>query len=194
MVPPSTTLEAPPSWGTLDLEEKRERVLDVAAELFIREGLDAPMPRVAETAGIGVGSLYRCYRAKEDLIASIVVRQMESLGVEVSAAHRDADAGRALERTIRHLVDRQATNKLLRAALALTSERPEVKVAVGQVSLAWQELLDRARRQGSIRSDATVADVRLIFAATGAADEIAPGGGGRMLELLLEAMSGRAEG
>ena len=171
IIPSPTAIEPQASWVALDPDEKRERLLEAATE-----------------AGIGVGSLYRCYRSKGDLIAAIVVQQMEELRAEVSSAHRAQDAGRALERTLRQLVDRQATNKLLRAALAATSDRREVRIAVGEVSLAWQELLDRARRQGSIRGDATVSDLRLIFAAAGAADEVERGGRGRMLELLLEAM------
>jgi AcrR family transcriptional regulator len=187
-------VERPADWAALDPEQKRQRLLDAAAGAFIREGLDAPMPAVAEAAGIGVGSLYRRYRSKEDLIAAIVVRQMEAVRAEVERADRAEDAGEALERTVRHLVDRQATNKLLRAALAVTSDQRDVELAVGEVSLAWQRLLDRARQQGSIRRDATVADLRLVFAAAGAAGEVEDGGGDRILELLLEALRRSADG
>jgi AcrR family transcriptional regulator len=146
------------------------------------------MPSVAQAAGIGVGSLYRLYGSKGDLIAAIVVQQMAALRAEVARASREEDAGEALERTLRQLVDRQATNELLRAALAATSDRRDVQLAVGELSLAWQELLDRARRQGSVRGDVTVGDLRLIFAAAGAADQVEQGGRERILELLLEAM------
>jgi AcrR family transcriptional regulator len=187
---PVETVKRPTAWAGLDWDEKRERVLDVATGVFTREGLEAPMPRVARAAGIGVGSLYRCYRSKEDLIAAIVVEQMDVLRAEVSSVHEDEDAGRALERSIRQIAERQASNKLVRAALAATSDRREVKLAVGEVSLAWQELLDRARGQGSVRGDATVTDLRLIFAAARAADEVEPGARERMLELMLDAMRG----
>jgi len=70
----------------------------------------------------------------------------------------------------------------------VTSDRPDVEAAVGEVSLAWQELLDRARKGGALRTDATVTDMRLIFAATHAAEEFQPGARGRMLELLLDAL------
>ena len=137
MVPPPT--EAPAAtWSDLAPEEKRERLLDVATTVFIAEGLGASMPSVAQAAGTGVGSLYRCYPSKEDLIAAIVVRQMEGLREEVSAAHEEEDAGRALEQAVRQLAERQATNKLVRAALVATSNRREVQTAVGEVSRAWQ--------------------------------------------------------
>ena len=57
-----------------------------------------------------------------------------------------------------------------------------------EVSLAWQELIDRAREDGTVRSDATVKDLRFLFASARAADEVAPGGSDRVVELLLEAL------
>jgi AcrR family transcriptional regulator len=186
---PEATAERPTGWAGLDPEEKRRRVVDVATGVFTREGLEAPMPRVADATGIGVGSLYRAYGSKQDLIAAIVVEQMGILRAEVRAAHDEEDAFAALERSVRQIAERQASNELVRAALAATSDRRDVQLALGEVSLAWQELLDRARRQGRLRSDATVTDMRLIFAAARAADEVEAGARGRMLELLLEAMT-----
>jgi hypothetical protein len=121
-------------------------------------------------------------------MAAIVVEQMASLQEEICKAQSGADAGPALRRALQSLVERQARNNLVRAALAATSERPEVQAAVGEVSLAWQQLIDRARKQGSLRSDATVGDVRLLFAATRAADELEPGARERMFELMIDAL------
>jgi AcrR family transcriptional regulator len=188
-VVPVATVEATPSWSALDADQKRARLREVANEVFTEEGLDAPMPRVAEAAGIGIGSLYRCYGSKDELIAALVVDQLDDIRAQIAAAYDRDDASEALESTIRRMAERQAADKLIRAALAATSDRREVQLALGEVSLAWQGLLDRARAQGRLRSDATVTDLRLIFAATHAADEVEPGARARMLDLLLEAMN-----
>ena len=135
------------------------------------------MPRVAAAAGIGVGSLYRCYGSKEDLVAALVIRQLGLLQAEVSAAAEQEDAWSAIEHSVRRIADRQATNKLLSGALGLISDRRDVGVALGELSLAWQQLIDRAREEGTVRSDATVADLRFVFAAARAADEVEQGGG-----------------
>jgi AcrR family transcriptional regulator len=194
MVPPraSSAATAPgrrAPWVELDIEAKRKRVLDVAQEVFTEHGLDATMPRIAEAAGIGVGSLYRSYQSKEDLIAALVVHQLRRLESEVSAADEDPDAWTGLEQTVRLIAMRQSTNKLLRGALGLTSERPDVAAALGGLSLAWQQLIDRARGQGTVRSDATVTDLRFVFAAVQAAEDVEAGGRERMLTLLLEALA-----
>jgi hypothetical protein len=99
-----------------------------------------------------------------------------------------ANAWTAIEDSVRRIAERQATNKLLSGALGLTSERREVVVAVAEMSLAWQELIDRAREDGTVRSDATVKDLRFLFASARAADEVAPGGSDRVVDLLLEAL------
>ena len=190
MVPPAvaTPSKTPSPWGDLEAEEKRQRVLDVAKDVFTEQGLEATMPRVAAAAGIGVGSLYRCYGSKEDLVAALVIRQLGLLQAEVSAAAEQEDAWSAIEHSVRRIADRQATNKLLSGALGLISDRRDVGVALGELSLAWQQLIDRAREEGTVRSDATVTDLRFVFAAARAADEVEAGGRDRVLTLMLEAL------
>lgn len=190
MVPPAvaTPSKTPAPWGDLGADEKRQRVLDVAKDVFTEQGLEATMPRVAAAAGIGVGSLYRCYGSKEDLVAALVIRQLGLLQAEVSAAAEQEDAWSAIEHSVRRIADRQATNKLLSGALGLISDRRDVGVALGELSLAWQQLIDRAREEGTVRSDATVTDLRFVFAAARAADEVEAGGRDRVLTLMLEAL------
>jgi AcrR family transcriptional regulator len=189
MVPPAVTPDAPDAaWVELEPDEKRERLLDVATVVFTEQGLDAPMPGIAAAAGIGIGSLYRSYGSKEDLVAALLVRQLGLLREEVREAGKDGDAWTALESSVRRIAERQATNKLLSGALGLTSERRDVVLAVGELSLAWQELIDRAREDGTVRNDATVKDLRYLFAAARAADEVEPGGRERVLDLMLGAL------
>jgi AcrR family transcriptional regulator len=190
---PQTAL-ARRSWSDLEPPEKREHLLDIATAVFTEEGLEAPMPRVASAAGIGIGSLYRSYASKHDLVAALLLRQLGLLRQEVqdaevqdAAEHRDAWG--AIETSVRRIAERQATNKLLSEALGLTSERRDVAAALAEVSLAWQGLIDRARADETVRSDATVKDIRLLFAAARAADEVEPGGRERILDLLLKALS-----
>lgn len=190
MVPPgfATPSTGTAPWGELDADEKRRRLLDVAKDVFTEQGLDATMPRIAAAAGVGVGSLYRCYGSKEDLVAALVIRQLRLLQAEVSASAEQDEAWPAIEASVRRIAERQATNKLLSGALSSISERRDVVTALGELSLAWQQLIDRAREEGTVRSDATVKDLRFVFAAARAADEVDPGGRDRILTLLLEAL------
>src|ERR1700720_143976 len=65
------------SWSDLDAEEKRATLLRAAGEVFARDGLAAPMPAVALAAGAGIGSVYRQFPSKRDLLAALVVERLQ---------------------------------------------------------------------------------------------------------------------
>src|SRR5437762_3504407 len=108
MAIPAATASRISDWGDLGPEAKRRHLMEVAAEVFTAQGLDASMPVVAKAAGIGVGSLYRYFDSKDELIAAIVVEQLRAARIQILAGHEGSDAGLALERTLRRLVEWQA--------------------------------------------------------------------------------------
>jgi AcrR family transcriptional regulator len=55
-----------------DARANRERLLLAAAEVFAERGLDAEMKEIAERAGVGIGTIYRNFPSKDDLIAAII--------------------------------------------------------------------------------------------------------------------------
>ena len=55
-----------------DARRNRERILAAAREAFAEAGRDVQMPEVARAAGVGVGTLYRHFPAKEDLVLALV--------------------------------------------------------------------------------------------------------------------------
>src|ERR1700753_3025566 len=73
-------------WTRLDHDGKIERLLVAAAEVFARDGLDAPMSAVAEAAGAGVASVYRLFESKRELLAALVVRRLDEVAVAAQEA------------------------------------------------------------------------------------------------------------
>ncbi len=55
-----------------DARANRERLLAAAAEVFAERGLSAEMKEIAERAGVGIGTIYRNFPSKGDLIAAII--------------------------------------------------------------------------------------------------------------------------
>ena len=51
-----------------DAQINRDRILEVAAEAFAREGADTSLKAIAHDAGVGIGTLYRRFPTREDLI------------------------------------------------------------------------------------------------------------------------------
>src|SRR4051794_20763027 len=86
VIPPDTESRIAPAWAELDAAAKRTRLLTVSHEVFTRDGLDAPMPALAAAAGIGVGSLYRQFPSKHELLSALVIERLEEVIADVEAA------------------------------------------------------------------------------------------------------------
>jgi AcrR family transcriptional regulator len=179
----------PPGWTALDPDEKRERLLAAAGEVFARDGLDAPMPAVAAAAGAGVASVYRQFPSKHELLAALVTRRLQQITrAATEAAARDGDRWSALTDMLWALVERQSCDDFLGEARIFVADHPDVTAATESATVALDRLLAAARGEGRLRADASTLDLRLLFAATRAAKQIEPEAWQRMLTLLIDAL------
>jgi AcrR family transcriptional regulator len=178
------------SWSELDTEAKRTRLLGAAGEVFARDGLDAPMPAIAAAAGAGVGSVYRQFPSKRDLLAALVVERHQQVEREVDAALRDPEGPwTALTALLQSIAERQAADDVLAEAMACVSEDASVSEAMAATMHSLEGLLAAAKAEGRLRPDATALDLRLLFAATRAARGLNSEAWRRMLELGLDALA-----
>ncbi len=176
-------------WADLDAEDKRERLLAAAGEVFAREGIDAPIPAVAAAAGAGIGSVYRQFPSKRDLLAALVSERLKDAEREAhEALSSSAGPWSALTGLLWALAERQLTDDVLGEAMATVSEHPEVKRARARTTAALEQLLAAARSEGQLRQDATTLDLRLLFAAIRAASQLELDAWRRMLELGIDAL------
>jgi AcrR family transcriptional regulator len=185
-------LKAAPCWSELDSEGKRARLLEAAGEVFASRGLDAPMPAVAAAAGAGVGSVYRQFPSKRELLAALVVERLKEAEEEADAALAGADGPWvALTALLRDFSERHAADEVRAEAMASVSSDPDVIRALAGTSASWEGLMDAAKAEGRLREDATMLDVHLLFAAVRAAGPLEPGAWERMLELGIDALAAR---
>jgi AcrR family transcriptional regulator len=176
-------------WSALDPADKRERLLCAATEVFARQGLDAPMSDVADAAGAGVASVYRCFPSKRELLAAVVVRRLnQTARAADEALGQEGDSWSALTGMLTTLVHGQSADDFLGEARVAVNDHPEVVAAASRATAALDRLLAAARAQGRLRADATTLDLRLLFAATRAAKRLEPEGWPRMLALLIDAL------
>jgi AcrR family transcriptional regulator len=180
-------------WSDLAAEDKRARLLAAAGEVFARDGLDAPMPVIAAAVGAGVGSVYRQFPSKTDLLAALVVERLADIetGAEAALASTES-AWSALTGLLWSLAERQAVDDVLGEAMATVSEHAAVQQALASTTAALEQLLVAARAEGRLRPDATTLDLRLLFAGTRAATQLEPDAWRRMLELGIDALDGDA--
>jgi AcrR family transcriptional regulator len=182
-------------WATLDADSKRERLLEAAAEVFVREGLDASMPAVAAAAGAGVASVYRQFPSKHDLLAELVMLRLDQITDAAAVARtRAGDRWSALTEMLWALVERQSCDDFLGEALAAVDEHPAVIAALERATRGLEEVLVQTRAEGRLRADATTLDLRLLFASTRAAKRVDPDAWRRMLALMIDALDTHAVG
>ncbi|MCO1336679.1 TetR/AcrR family transcriptional regulator [Microbulbifer sp. OS29] len=68
-----------------DSLRNQDALLQAAKEVFAISGVDAPVRKIAGKAGVGVGTLYRHYPNRADLIAAVFRREIDSCNEEVRA-------------------------------------------------------------------------------------------------------------
>lgn len=153
-------------------------------EVFARDGIDAPMPAIAAVAGIGVASIYRQFPSKLDLLSALVVERLREVEAAATAA-LSAPAGpwAALVELIWDFAGRQAEDGVVAEAMSCALVEPQIETARVQTNGVLTRLLDAAKAEGRLRADATVGDLRLLFAAARAAEKVQPGGWRRMIQL-----------
>src|SRR3954452_19076606 len=117
MAIPADVDPARAAWSTLDAAAKRRRLVAAAETVFARDGLDAPVPAIAAAAGAGVGSVYRAFASKDDLIAALAVERLQWFTREADAALSAPDAGAALESLLCAVVERDSRDRVLSSAL-----------------------------------------------------------------------------
>ena len=156
-----------------DALRNRQRVLEVAREVFATEGLAVPIDKIADLAGVGVGTLYRHFPTKEVLYAAVVLTRLEHAAAEARDLAKAPDPGAAFFQFLGLLVQEGSAKKDLIEALATSG--PQVKESIveakKELAAALGKLLARAQRAGAVRKDATVPDVFALihgpFAAMG---------------------------
>ncbi len=155
-----------------DAERNRQRVLQVAQELFATEGLAVPIDEIARRAGLGVGTLYRHFPTKEALFEAIVVGRMEQLVEAARAGARARDRGGAFFGFLTRMVEEGSAKKDFLNALAGTGVDLQRIAAIKQrIRRALAVLLERAQTAGAVRGDVGAADVlTLVMGTVGAAD------------------------
>lgn len=150
-----------------DARRNREAVIAAAKKLFADEGLDAQMPDVAKAAKVGVGTVYRHFPTKEDLIGALAAERFERLAEKAREGIEAEDPWEGLCDFIRFSAQIQADD---RGLCEVMGSRPEVMsasaYAVGLDELC-EKLVRRAQRSGDLRKDLDWEDIPMIACSLG---------------------------
>jgi len=100
-----------------DAQRKMSSLLQSAMEVFAKSGVDAPVREIAERAGVGLGTVYRHFPQRSDLIVAVFQTQVNACADAASVLASKYEPGEALARWMQRFVDFIATKRGLAAAL-----------------------------------------------------------------------------
>ena len=101
----------------VDAQRNLHLLLDAAMEVFARSGVDAPVREIAERAGVGVGTLYRHFPQRADLIIAVMKSQIDACADAAASYAGEHEPGEALARWMQRYVDFIVTKRGLSGAL-----------------------------------------------------------------------------
>ena len=181
----------------VDAQRNRDRILEAARALVAETGVDATMEDIARHAGVAVGTMYRHFPAKEDLVAAVVedsLAQMASLTEgALAAVHAGAPPGAAIGELFREIAERHATDQAFKSAAGRLDVNAEIAAAapgspIARSVAAISELLERAQIAEQIRGDLTLADLGVLLAAVPGAG-VAPEQRARFVDIVIAGLA-----
>jgi AcrR family transcriptional regulator len=138
-----------------DARRNREAILVAAASAFAAGGATAPLEDIARQAGVGIGTLYRHFPTREDLVFAVYRREVDRLCAAVPELLATRDPATATREWMIQFVDYAATKRGLITLLRSMMDDDRDLLAQPKASLraAAGELLAAAAEAGVIRAD-----------------------------------------
>ena len=138
-----------------DARQNVSSLVEAAKAVFAESGVNAPVRTIAERAGVGVGTLYRHFPLRSDLISAVFRHEIDACADAAVAIEAAYAPGEALDRWIMRYTEFVATKRGLAAALHSGDPAFEALPAyfVGRLSGALAGLLDAAAAAGTIKPD-----------------------------------------
>jgi AcrR family transcriptional regulator len=162
-------LSSPAPATRVDAVRNRERLLQVAAEVFEEKGAVLSVDEVAARAGVGTGTFYRNFPTKAALLGALVTQQLDALATRDD---KDGDAGEAVMRFVRDTITGSRRKHDLVAALEAAgfATADDISEASARFRQRIDSMLDQAQTDGTIRPDFGLEDLlALVSAATASA-------------------------
>jgi AcrR family transcriptional regulator len=179
-VGPMSTTDLPartPGPMRADARRNRELLLTAALAAFTEHGADdVSLEEIARRAGVGIGTLYRHFPTRQELLEAVYRDQVEALCALAAGLLREPSPGEALGTWLRGMIAFSTTKRSLVTSMLATMDKTAelFSVCSTEIRRAVESLLVRAQEAGEIRGDVDATDVMRLSHAITVATERAP--------------------
>lgn len=158
-----------------DAQRNRQRLLEAARELFAERGLSVTLDDIAHRAGVGVGTAYRRFRSRDELITALFEDRMHDILALADEAMAIENPWEGLVSFLTRMVELQASDRGLKEVMLGSAQgRERVARLRDQLRPRGEALVARAKEAGMLRSDFDVSDVPLLQMMVAAIADVAP--------------------
>lgn len=174
-----------------DAQRSIDALLEAAREVFATSGVDAPVREIAKRAGVGIGTLYRNFPQRADLIAAVFRREIDACADAAPVLAGEHPPFEALAQWIRRYMTFLATKRGFAAALYSGDPAYEALPAYVRTRFepALRQLLEAAITAGEVRGGV---DPQELLRAIGSLSAMADSNGAeparRMVDLLVDGL------
>lgn len=174
-----------------DARRNRAQILKAAQAVFTEQGASATTESVAARAGVAIGTVFRHFPKKSDLLAAVVMDLQDQLAVEADRLVRDEDPDTALFTFCSLIMSGCAANREVFQRLAETGVHVRVSDALTRMRATIMDLLSKAQDQHAVRVDLGSEELIALLAAVceqAIADDWGEQFRGRMLDILFSGL------
>jgi AcrR family transcriptional regulator len=176
-----------------DARRNYEKVVAAAREAFSVGGASTSLEEIARRAGVGIGTLYRHFPTRQDLLEAVYVDEVEAL-CRSAADLDDLPPWDALVDWLHRFVAYMATKQALAQELLDYVDRDAELFHTSRAALyaAGEPLLERAQRAGAVRGDTDLGEVIQMVGGIAKIPTNEPGQTDHMLDIALDGLRYRA--
>ncbi|HET7428160.1 MAG TPA: TetR family transcriptional regulator [Gaiellales bacterium] len=147
-----------------DASRNRERIVASARRLFAARGADVSVDEIRRDAGVGMGTLYRHFATKDELLDAVLEDAYGEWAQALQHALAEPDAWRGFCEYLEQALALHVANRALKGVVAgRDGARPRAEAMRARLRPLLRELIERAQRQGSLREDFAPEDMPMVF-------------------------------
>jgi AcrR family transcriptional regulator len=150
----------------VDAERNRQRIVSAAREVFAESGLEVPIEDIAKRAGVGVGTLYRRYPTRGELIAAAFEDKMTAYAEAARQALAEPDPWQGFCGYVEKICAMQAGDRGFTTVLTMTFPTArQLEADRDRAFTDFSSLVQRAKAAGKLRADFVTEDMPMFLMA-----------------------------